>query len=107
ALVPGGFAGVDVFFVISGFLITSLLAQSLADGTFSFTAFYARRLRRLVPSLAVVLVAAAVAGWAWLFTDEIRQLGAHIASSAVFATNFVLWGEAGYFDRAAADKPLL
>jgi len=107
ALVPGGFVGVDVFFVISGFLITSLLVQSLGDGSFTFSAFYARRLRRLVPSLVVMLAAAAVAGWAWLFSAELVQLGAHIASSAVFVTNFVLWGEAGYFDRAAEDKPLL
>ena len=107
ALLPGGFAGVDVFFVISGFLITSLLVQSLADETFSAATFYARRLRRLLPSLVVVLAAAAVAGWAWLLPGELVQLGTHIASSAVFVTNFVLWGEAGYFDAAAADKPLL
>ena len=107
ALVPGGFAGVDVFFVISGFLITALLLEGLAQGSFSATAFYARRIRRLAPSLIVVLAAAWAAGWAWLPTPELAQLGTHIASSAAFITNVVLWRESGYFDAAAEQKPLL
>jgi len=106
-LAPGGFAGVDLFFVISGFLITSLLLQSLRTGSFRARDFYARRIRRLAPSLVVVLAAAAVAGWLWLLADELAQLATHIASSAAFVTNFVLWNESGYFDRAAETKPLL
>ncbi len=107
ALLPGGFAGVDVFFVISGFLITALLLDGLTRGAFSATDFYARRIRRLAPSLVVVLAAAGAAGWAWLLAPELAQLGTHIASSAAFITNFVLWREAGYFDAAAEYKPLL
>ena len=107
ARAPGGFAGVDVFFVISGFLITSLLLESKRTGSFSIRSFYARRLRRLAPSLAVVLAATIAAGWVWLSTEDLAQLGTHVAASAAFVMNFVLWGETGYFDRAAEQKPLL
>lgn len=106
-LAPGGFAGVDVFFVISGFLISSLIFEGLSRGTFSAMEFYARRIRRLMPSLILVLAASGAAGWVWLRDDELAQLGAHIASSAAFITNFALWNEAGYFDTVATQKPLL
>jgi len=104
---PGGFVGVDVFFVISGYLITSLLRQSLADGSFRASTFYARRIRRLAPSLVVVLAAVLAAGWTWLLTDELAQLATHVASSAAFIMNLALWSETGYFDAAAEQKPLL
>ena len=107
AALPGGFVGVDVFFVISGYLITSLLRQSLEDGSFRFSTFYARRIRRLAPALVLVLAAALAAGWTWLLTDELAQLAAHAASSVAFVTNLVLWSETGYFDTEAAQKPLL
>jgi len=105
--VPGGFVGVDVFFVISGFLITQLIVAGLQDETFSFSVFYARRIRRIFPALAVVMVAAFVGGW-WLLTaDAMQQLGRHIAAGVLFVSNFVLWRESGYFDTAADAKPLL
>jgi peptidoglycan/LPS O-acetylase OafA/YrhL len=105
--VPGGFVGVDVFFVVSGYLISTILFTNLERGTFSLAEFYARRIRRIFPALALVLSATLILGWALLFADELKQLGKHAAGGAGFVSNFVLWGEAGYFDEAAEAKPLL
>ena len=104
---PGGFIGVDVFFVISGYLISGIILGALAEGRFSFANFYARRIRRIFPSLAAVLAAAAVAGWFFMFADDYQRLGRHLAAGAGFASNFVLWQESSYFDPAAELKPLL
>lgn len=106
-VVRGGFIGVDVFFVISGFLISTIIFDNLARGTFSFREFYARRVRRIFPALLVVLAAVFALGWFTLLADEFRQLGRHLSASAVFASNIVLWKESGYFDRVAESKPLL
>ena len=81
----GGFIGVDVFFVISGYLISGIILGALAQRRFSFAEFYARRIRRIFPTLAVVLAAAAVAGWFLLFADDYQRLGRHIAGGAGFA----------------------
>src|SRR6185437_6617263 len=97
-LVSGGFVGVDVFFVISGFLISGIIFRSLAAGSFSFMDFYARRVRRIFPSLIVVLLAALGIGWWILYDDEFRQLWNHVAGGAAFVANIVEWREAGYFD---------
>ena len=103
----GGFAGVDIFFVISGFLISSIIFDNLRRDSFSFAIFYGRRIRRIFPALLLVLTASLTAGW-FLFTpDEYRQLGLHAAGGAGFVSNFILWRESGYFDSAAATKPLL
>jgi len=104
---PGGFIGVDVFFIISGYLISSILFQGIHAGTFSITDFYSRRIRRIFPALSVVLIATGVFGWFSLRADEFQQLGKHIAAGAGFVSNIVLWGESGYFDNAAETKPLL
>ncbi len=104
---PGGFIGVDVFFVISGFLITALILEGLQQQGFSFSAFYASRVRRLFPSLIVVLLACQAFGWFALLSDEYEALGKHIAASALFVPNLVFWSESGYFDYAADAKPLL
>lgn len=103
----GGFIGVDVFFVISGFLISTIIFENLDQGTFSFFEFYARRIRRIFPALILVLVACFAFGWFALLADEYKQLGKHIAGGASFISNFVLWNESGYFDNAADTKPLL
>ena len=105
--VKGGFIGVDVFFVISGFLISTIIFGSLNRNAFSFTEFYARRIKRIFPALVLVLAASFAFGWFQLLADEYKQLGKHIAGGAGFVANFVLWGESGYFDNAAETKPLL
>jgi peptidoglycan/LPS O-acetylase OafA/YrhL len=104
---PGGFVGVDVFFVISGFLISGIIFQGLKAGTFSFADFYWRRVRRIFPALVLVLAACLALGWLLLLPDEYSQLGKHVAAGAGFVSNLVLWREAGYFDVAAELKPLL
>ncbi|VFR39843.1 O-antigen acetylase [plant metagenome] len=107
ALLPGGFIGVDIFFVISGYLISSILYKSMEAGTFSLADFYARRVKRIFPALLLVLVSSLVAGWFLLFPDEYKELGKHVAGGAAFVSNLVLWNEAGYFDVTAEKKPLL
>jgi peptidoglycan/LPS O-acetylase OafA/YrhL len=108
AALPGGFVGVDLFFVISGYLISGIiLAAAASPGGFSALGFYRRRVNRLFPSLLAVLAACLAAGYAWLLSDEFIQLGKHAACSAAFAQNIALWGESGYFDLAALKKPLL
>lgn len=104
---PGGFAGVDVFFVISGFLISGIILGELGRGTFSIAEFYRRRVRRIFPALLLVLAASLAIGWRVLLPDEFRQLGKHIAAGAGFVSNLALWRESGYFDTSAALKPLL
>ncbi|WP_316190124.1 MULTISPECIES: acyltransferase [unclassified Bradyrhizobium] len=107
SLLPGGFVGVDVFFVISGYLITSIIVSDLDDNKFSFLTFYARRVRRLFPALLAVMVFCAIVGWFVLFPAEYWMLGKHIASGAAFIGNFVFWKEANYFDTSANTKILL
>ena len=104
---PGGFVGVDIFFVISGYLISTILLENLARDTFSFATFYMRRIRRIFPALAVVLAASFAFGWYSLFADEFASLGKHMAAGAGFVANLALWYEAGYFDTASELKPLL
>jgi peptidoglycan/LPS O-acetylase OafA/YrhL len=107
AIVPGGFIGVDVFFVISGFLITRLVWGGLEGVRFTFRTFYARRIRRLGPALIIVLVASLVFGWFALLADEYMQLGKHVAAGGAMVANFAFWSEVDYFDRSAETKPLL
>jgi len=103
----GGFIGVDVFFVISGYLISRIILEGLDSGTFSFFNFYSRRIRRIFPSLIVVLSISYIVGWFTLLADEYKQLGIHILSGAGFFSNLLLWKESGYFDSSAETKPLL
>lgn len=104
---PGGFIGVDIFFIISGFLISSIIFVQMAKGRFSFREFYVRRVCRIFPALAVVLFLTMAAGWLWLLSSDWQRLGEHVRGGAFFMANFVLAGEAGYFDQAAELKPLL
>lgn len=105
--IKGGFVGVDIFFVISGYLITKILISEINSGNFSFIGFYARRARRIFPSLIVVLFSCFVIGWGTLLSSEFKLLGKHIFSGAIFSSNIVLWFESGYFDRVSDLKPLL
>ena len=105
--IRGGFIGVDIFFAISGFLISTIIFQNLEHGSFSFIDFYSRRIRRIFPALLTVLIACYVFGWFVLLPHEFKQLGEHIAGGANFISNFLLWNESGYFDNAADTKPLL
>ncbi len=104
---PAGFIGVDIFFVISGYLIGRIIISKLSRGTFSFHDFYSRRVRRIFPALFTVLLFFGFAGWYLLLADEYRALAKHSTAAALFVANFAFWSEAGYFDQAAEQKPLL
>jgi peptidoglycan/LPS O-acetylase OafA/YrhL len=106
-LCPGGFVGVDIFFVISGYLITGLILRDVDRGRFSLMDFYARRFRRIVPALAVVLAVVLAVGCRVLLPNELVSLGVQVAAAATFTLNFVLLRQVGYFDAAASAKPLL
>jgi len=105
--VRGGFIGVDIFFVISGYLITTILFGNLANQSFSYRDFYARRIRRIFPALLLVMAATFAFGWYILLADEFEQLGKHVAAGAAFVSNVAFWSESGYFDTATESKPLL
>ena len=104
---PGGYVGVDVFFVISGFLIASVLFDQGITTSFSIKNFYVRRIRRIFPALFLVLSSTLVAGWFLLVPSDLDNLGKHMVGGAGFVSNLVLWSESGYFDTAAELKPLL
>ncbi|HEU0118143.1 MAG TPA: acyltransferase family protein [Alphaproteobacteria bacterium] len=106
-LLTGGFVGVDVFFVISGFLITGIILDGLGDGDFSFARFYAHRIRRIFPALIAVLLAVLGAAYMLLPPHDMQEIAKQVMGGAGFASNFVFWKEAGYFDGASATKPLL
>jgi peptidoglycan/LPS O-acetylase OafA/YrhL len=107
AWIKGGFVGVDVFFVISGYIISRIIFNSMENGGFSYTDFYIRRIKRLFPALILLLVSCYAFGWFALLADEYKELGKHITAGSAFVSNFVLWGESGYFDTASENKPLL
>jgi len=103
----GGFTGVDIFFVISGFLISTIIFENVERNRFSFIEFYSRRIKRIFPALLLVMIVCLAIGWVALFADEYKQLGKHITGGAGFISNFLLWKEVGYFDTKATAKPLL
>jgi peptidoglycan/LPS O-acetylase OafA/YrhL len=105
--IKGGFIGVDIFFVISGYLITEIIFKQTQDRTFSLSAFYAKRIRRIFPALILVILATLVVGWFLFPVKEFKSLGLNVAGSAAFVQNLVLLNEVGYFDVAALKKPLL
>lgn len=103
----GGYVGVDVFFALSGYLITGIISHKISEGTFSFTDFYARRIRRLIPAmLPVVIFSSALAG-ALFLSDRLRSFTASLLGVFTYSSNFVFLSEADYFDEASATKPLL
>jgi len=103
----GGFIAVDIYFVISGFLITLILIKELQEGRYSIIRFYARRVRRIFPALIIVLLTCFVVAWFTFLADEFKQLGKHMAGGAGFIANLMYWREAGYFDASGDSKPLL
>ncbi len=103
----GGFMGVDIFFVISGFLISSIIFDNLINEKFSFIDFYMRRIKRIFPALILVLLATYLIGWFALLADEYMQVSQHIVAGTGFLSNLLLLQEAGYFDNSAETKPLL
>ncbi len=103
----GGFIGVDIFFVISGFLITGIIAREIDEQRFSLVGFYNRRIRRIFPALIVVLCAVLAMGWLWMLPHAYAQLSSDVFASAAFAANVALMLQSGYFDVESAKKPLL
>ncbi len=104
---PGGYVGVDVFFVISGFLITSLIWRDLEGGSFTFAGFWERRARRIAPALVVVTLATLAVGWFLLMPVDLKTLGDASASQSLFCANIYHWLDTSYFSGNAAEKPLL
>lgn len=104
---PGGFVGVDIFFVISGFLISSIILTQAASDTFSLTQFYQKRIRRIFPALLTVITFCMILGYFVLYDNEYQALAKHLTGSTGFVSNFILWKEANYFDISSELKPLL
>ena len=104
---PGGFVGVDIFFVISGFLITRLIFQEIQDGSFSLAMFWERRLRRIFPALCAMVFATLVAGWFLYLPGDFSLLAKSVAAQAVLASNFFFWQKQGYFSAGLDKNPLL
>ena len=105
--IPGGFVGVDVFFVISGYLITLLITAEIDSQSFSLQNFYWRRAKRILPALLAMMGFCAVVGWFVLMPQDYRRLGESLVATSVFLSNVLFWFQLGYFDAAAAEKPLL
>ena len=103
----GGFIGVDVFFVISGYLITQMVLGDFEKGSFSLSHYYERRVRRILPALLVMLAATVPLAYVFLSADPLADYSAALLGATWFSSNFVFWSEAGYFDRASEFKPLL
>jgi len=107
SLIAGGFIGVDIFFVISGFLISGIIFTNLEHNSFSLVEFYRRRIKRIFPALLLILISSFIFGWFVLLSEEYRALTKHIMGGVSFLSNFILWHESGYFDTRSELKPLL
>ena len=103
----GGYAGVDVFFVISGFLMTGIILTRLQKNTFSFADFYLARARRIIPALLVVCIVLLSCGYFWLIPSDYKTLGEHVSGATAFVSNFIFKGEDGYFNAPLPDKWML
>lgn len=107
SFLPGAYVAVDTFFVLSGYLITQIVRQQVADGRFSLGAFYLRRARRILPAQFVVIATTLVFGLLWLTPRELRELSASTATAALWSSNITFWLGQGYFETASALKPML
>jgi peptidoglycan/LPS O-acetylase OafA/YrhL len=103
----GGFVGVDVFFVISGYLITSIILIEKEAGTFSIINFYERRVRRILPALFLVIIICIPFAWLWLLPSDMKDFSQSLIAVSIFGSNILFWRESGYFETAAELKPLL
>ena len=103
----GGFVGVDVFFVISGYLITTIIISEMAEGKFSIINFYERRARRILPALFFVMIVCLPFAWYWLMPSNLKDFGQSLVAVSMFSSNILFWLESGYFDTSAELKPLL
>lgn len=103
----GGYVGVDIFFVISGFLITSILIKDIETGSFSILQFYERRIRRIIPALFLVMLVTLPFAYALLLPNEMAAYGKSLIATPLFASNFLFWSERGYFGAAVDLKPLV
>lgn len=103
----GGFVGVDVFFVISGYLITTIILAELEQNKFSIVNFYERRARRILPALFFVMLVCIPFAWFWLLPSDMMDFSQSLIAVSVFASNILFWHQSGYFDTAAELKPLL
>lgn len=103
----GGFVGVDVFFVLSGYLITSIILAEKQQGTFTIVGFYERRARRILPALFFVMLLCLPFAWIWMLPSDLKAFSKSLVSVSVFASNILFWSESGYFDTVAELKPLL
>lgn len=103
----GGYIGVDVFFVISGYLITSIILRERLNGTFSLASFYERRARRIMPALLLVMAACIPLAWIWMLPNELADFGKSLIAVCTFVSNVLFWRTSGYFDGATELKPLL
>lgn len=103
----GGYVGVDVFFVISGYLITTILIVELEQGTFSIARFYERRARRILPALFIVMLACLPFAYLWMLPSQLKDFAQSLFAVVLFSSNILFWIESGYFEAAAELKPLL
>jgi peptidoglycan/LPS O-acetylase OafA/YrhL len=103
----GGFVGVDVFFVISGYLISNIIFEEIELGQFSIFRFYERRARRILPALFLVMLVCLPFAWFWMLPSDIKQFSQSLVAVSIFASNILFWSESGYFDAAVELKPLL
>ena len=107
SVLGGGYIGVDIFFVISGFLITGIIAREIEAGSFSILRFYERRARRILPALLFVCAVTSIFAWAWMLPAQFEDYAESLASVPVFLSNVLFWKQNGYFDTASELKPLL
>jgi peptidoglycan/LPS O-acetylase OafA/YrhL len=106
-LFSGGFVGVDVFFVISGYLITTILIGELEDNRFSIVNFYERRARRILPALFFIMIVCVPFAWMWMLSSQFKDFSQSLVAVSFFVSNILFWRESGYFAPAAEEKPLL
>ena len=103
----GGFIGVDVFFVISGYLITTILLNDLSNNEFSLFKFYARRAKRILPALFFMIIVCIPFSWIWMLPDQLKNFSNSVIAVALFVSNILFWRQSGYFTSEAELNPLL